>query len=236
MHPISHFEAEEDELILIHIFASAFQAFMFPFEEMEIFADFDNAIPPRKRKAIMRFYKNCIRRHLYVFGRQKCYISKNPAFSAKIHSLYDTFPDAKVVCMVRSPFEAVPSAVSWMSYNFRSFHVTENQYETERILGWIGHWYTYPVEALKAYPEDSRAIEVYDDLVGDPKSLVLKLYGRFGFYATPDFTAMLDEASNRARTYKSRHQYTLGEMGLTPERVAAQFEATLNEFGFAREG
>jgi len=236
MHHISHFEAEEDEMILIHIFASAFQTFMFPFEEMRIFTDFDDAVPPAKRKAIMRFYKNCIRRHLYVFGRDKYYVSKNPAFSAKIKSIYETFPDARVVCMVRSPFEAVPSAVSWMSHNFRSFHDTENTYETERIIGWISHWYTYPVRALKAYPASTWAIETYDDLVFDPKNLVLNIYQRFGFTVSADFEAALDNAARQAGTYQSRHIYTLENMGLTTERVAEQFDATFKEFGFVRDG
>jgi hypothetical protein len=236
MHHISHFEAEEDEMILIHIFASAFQTFMFPFDEMGAFADFDNAVSARRRKAIMRFYKNCIRRHLYVFGRDKFYVSKNPAFSAKIKSIYETFPDARVVCMVRSPFEAVPSAVSWMSHNLRSFHDTANTYETERILDWISHWYTYPIRVLKAYPASAWAIETYDDLVSDPKNLVLNLYRRFGFSVSADFEATLDDAARRAGTYQSRHAYALEDMGLTPERVADQFDATFNEFGFVREG
>lgn len=118
--------------------------------------------------------------------------------------------------MVRSPFEAVPSAVSWMSHNFRSFHDTENTYETERIIGWISHWYTYPVRVLKEYSVSACAIETYDDLVSDPKNLVLKIYHRFGFTVSPDFEAALDNAASRAGTYKSRHAYTLESMGLTP--------------------
>ncbi len=55
MHRISHFEAEEDELILLHIFSSAFLFFMFPFDEMKRFTHFDTDVPARRRRAIMRF-------------------------------------------------------------------------------------------------------------------------------------------------------------------------------------
>jgi len=235
MHPISHFEAEEDEIILIHIFSSAFQSFLFPFEEMRRFAHFDTALTRSEKQGIMRFYKNCIRRHLYVFGPEKYYVSKNPAFSSKIDSLYETFPDAKIICMVRNPLEAVPSAISWMTHNFQQFHDMKDRYETERILGWISHWYTYPVARLKNYPESVRVIAPYEELAADPKGLVTKIYGHFGFEIPPVFAPVLDEAQQRAAGYQSAHQYTLERMGLTRERIFSKFNKTFDEFGFSRK-
>jgi len=57
MHKISHFEAEEDEIILIHVFSSLFLTFMFPFDEMNQFSRFDTDVSPERRKKIMKFYK-----------------------------------------------------------------------------------------------------------------------------------------------------------------------------------
>lgn len=75
MHKISHFEAEEDEIILIHIFSSLFLTFMFPFDEMNRFSRFDTGVSPERRKKIMGFYKKCVQRHLYVFGPNKHFLS-----------------------------------------------------------------------------------------------------------------------------------------------------------------
>lgn len=234
MHPISHFDAEEDEIILIHIFASAFQSFMFPFEDMKRFAHFDTELTPGEKSRIMRFYKNCIRRHLYVFGRNKYFVSKNPAFSSKIHSLYETFPDAKIICMVRTPFEAVPSAISWMSHNFKQFHDMNAQYQTERILNWISHFYTYPVTQLKKYPENVRAIATYEELTGNPKALVKGIYSRFGFDVPASFEPVLDQEQQRAAAYKSFHEYDLDRIGLSRERILSRFNKVFDEFGFSR--
>lgn len=234
MHHISHFEPEEDEIALIHIFASAFQMFMFPFDETLKYTHFDTALPERYRAKVMTFYKDLIRRHLHVFGPTKRYVSKNPAFSCKINSLYAAFPDAKIICMVRTPFEAVPSAVSWMSYNVNTFHISENRYHTERIIDGIAHWYKYPVEQLMKYPESSQSIETYDKLVSQPKAVVEGFYKRFGFSVSDAFQKKLENADQNAKSYKSRHLYSLEDMGLSRERILTRFSDTFDRFGFER--
>ena len=234
IHHISHFEPEEDEIVLIHIFVSAFQMFMFPFDEMLTFTHFDTALSESYRTKVMAFYKDLIRRHLYVFGPTKRYVSKNPAFSCKIKSLYAAFPDAKIVCMVRTPFEAVPSAVSWMSYNLNTFHVSDSPYHVELIIGGIGHWYRYPLEQLANYSESSQAIEIYDNLVHQPKKIVEGFYNRFGFSLSNGFQAILEEADQKAKNYKSSHSYSFEKMGLSREQILSLFSDTFDRFGFDR--
>ncbi|QVL47675.1 MAG: sulfotransferase [Thiocapsa sp.] len=235
MHHISLFEPEEDEISLLHIFASAFQIQMFPFEEMLRFTHFDTAFSETYRSKVMSFYKNLIRRHLYVFGPDKYYLSKNPAFSCKIHSLYAAFPDAKIVCAVRTPFDAVPSAISWMSHNSATFHKTESRFETETIIDAIGHWYTYPLEALEAYPKATYEIMLYDDLVAHPSQVVTDLYAKFQIEIREDFENHLEVAERRAKAYRSEHHYQLAEMGLSREWILERFSDTFERFGFSRQ-
>jgi hypothetical protein len=174
-HKIGFFEAEEDEIILSHIFASAFLNFIFPFEEMERFSDFDRVLTREERKRVMTFYKECVQRHLYVFGKDKHFSSKNPAFSAKIQSIFETFPGAKIVCMVRTPLEAVPSALNWMTFCINSFNSAVEKEAAIRIRESIAHWYTYPLEKLKEYPNENWAIESYQNLVRNPVGTMLEL-------------------------------------------------------------
>ena len=82
MHKIGHFEYEEDDPILLNLFASAFQALVLPFEEdVRPLVFFDEQMPTEDKKKIMAFYRKCVQRHLYVFGREKIFLSKNPVFS-----------------------------------------------------------------------------------------------------------------------------------------------------------
>lgn len=232
MHRLSLFEAEEDEIILIHIFSSAFLKYMFPFEEMDRFAHFDTGVPEKQREAVMRFYKKCVQRHLYVFGADKRFLCKNPASSSKINSIYDTFPNAKVACMVRSPFEAVPSAISWISYGFVQFNDIDPSLGPGMIMDLISHWYTYPLEELDRRPENEQMIDVYDNLTGDPDAFVSGLYERFGYDMSGDYKALLEEQTRNAKKYKSKHSYSLEQYGLTREGVAAKFKPVFDRFGF----
>ena len=77
---------------------------------------------------IFQFYKECIQKHLYYKqfvlrdqgiinqgARNWRYLSKNPAFTLRIHTLYQIFPDCRVVCMVREPSHSIPSMVSYIT-------------------------------------------------------------------------------------------------------------------------
>lgn len=232
MHKISHFEAEEDEIMLIHIFSSLFLTFMFPFDEMNRFSRFDTDVPLKRRKKIMNFYKKCVQRHLYVFGQDRHFLSKNPASSSKINSIYETFPDAAIICPVRHPFEALPSAISWVSYGFNQFNTADQAVVTQKILSLISHFYTYPLEQLDRQPENRRIIETYDNLVKDPGAFVKRIYHRLGFTVSDDYQAYLDRETVKARTYKSKHGYSLDQYGLTAEQVVRDFKPVFDRFGF----
>lgn len=231
-HKIGFFEAEEDEIILSHIFASAFLSFVFPFEEMERFSDFDRVLTREERKRVMRFYKECVQRHLYVFGKDKHFSSKNPAFSAKIQSIFENFPDAKIVCTVRTPLEAVPSALSWMTFCINLFNSGVERDASDRIREAIAHFYTYPLEKLREYPNENWAIESYLNIVGNPVQTVKKLYKHFGFELSDEYLEVLQEEAGKAKKYESKHEYSLEEFGLTEAKVVSDYEAIFKEFGF----
>lgn len=232
MHKISHFEAEEDEIILIHVFSSLFLTFMFPFDEMNHFSRFDTDVSPERRKKIMNFYKKCVQRHLYVFGPEKHFLSKNPASSSKINSIYDTFPDASIICTVRQPFEALPSAISWVSYGFCQFNTADQSVVTEKILNLISHFYTYPIEQLDKRPESCRVIETYDNLVSDPGAFVKDIYDRFDFTITPEYQQYLDGETEKSKKYQSKHSYSLDQYGLNAGQVVSDFKPIFDRFGF----
>lgn len=61
IHPISMFEPEEDENILLHSWNTFFSSMLFPFlDEMPPYQFFDDAIPAEERRRIMGFYRTLI--------------------------------------------------------------------------------------------------------------------------------------------------------------------------------
>jgi hypothetical protein len=109
---ISGHHPEEDDVLLIYIFSCIDLTWFSPFpEELGWLSHFDQVATLEDRKRIMTLHKNCIKRQAYFKGNKKHFLLKNPAASSKIDSLYEFFPDCKIIYMVRNPLEVVPSII-----------------------------------------------------------------------------------------------------------------------------
>jgi len=237
IHRVSLFQPEEDEWLLVHFFSSVFLLWPFPFpEELWHLVRFDLDTPPADKQRIMTFYKSCVKRHLYVHGADKRFLSKSPTFSAKIDAINEHFPDARVVCCVRNPYDAVPSLMSLMSAIWDVFD-NDRQGDTLRdmLLEVADHWYRHPLDRLPHWPEGRYAFVTYDALTGDPRQTVADLYGRLGLEIGAAFDECLRAEREKARTYKSKHTYSLEQYALTPEGVVEDFADVFEHFGFSTD-
>ena len=237
IHKVTLFEPEEDDIVLFPIFASMFLFFLFPFpEELWHLARFDTETPLDDRHRIMSFYHACVQRHLYVHGADKRFLSKNPAMSPKINSIDAYFPDSKVICNVRNPYQALPSLMSFLTFNFDRFDNDRRGDEfRDLILDMAAHWYRYPAERLQEWPENRATFLTYDRLSADPKQSVMEIYERFGIPMTPEFESYLTEEQEKAKTYKSKHTYALADFNLTPEKVLEDFRDVFERYGFEQD-
>ena len=236
-HPASLFEAEEDGMILLHIFSSATDFFALPFaEELWPYFMFDQELAAAQKARIMGFYKRCVQNHLYVFGPDKIFLSKNPMFSTMVQSLDEAFPDAKFVYMVRTPFETVPSTVSLFSYYFNTaMSPLEPHPYLDVQLEMLACYYTYPLMKFEALPASRHQIISYTTLVEKPEQTVIELYDRFGITVSPAYGQALRKEQEKERRYKSSNIYSLEQFGLTPEAIVKRYESIFDRFGFDRK-
>mgnify|MGYP005836514831 CR=1 FL=1 len=236
-HKNSFFAAEEDEFVLVHIFSSLFLITMFPFADLfRPFVYFDQQLDSKQKATIMAFYKRCVQNHLYVFGRDKHFLSKNPFFSGMIWSLNEIFPDAKFICLVRTPLEVVPSAISLWTTSLHFFLSPPDPlplFDAQREI--ISHYYRYPLEQLAAMPPERQHVINYHELVTHPVQTVSAIYTRLGFTITPAFMAMLQHEEEKARAYKSRHEYSLEQFGFSCKDILTAYEDIFKRFGFDRQ-
>ena len=170
IHPISFFQPEEDENILFHIWDSYWVSFLFPFmDELPNYQHFDEALSLKHKRRIMAFYKSMLQRHLYATGK-KYYVAKAPAFSAKIETLSEFFPEARIIYLARNPLDMLPSTVSWINYARRVFTQPEEKYlYLDEIVDFTQHWYRYPLKYLDSHPSPRNLILKYDDLIQRPE-------------------------------------------------------------------
>jgi hypothetical protein len=233
IHRISFFQPEEDENILLHIWDSFWVSFLFPFmDEMPNYQHFDEAFPPERKRLIMSFYKPMLRRHMYATGK-KYFVAKNPAFSPKIETLLEFFPDARIIYLARNPLDMLPSTVSWINYARRVFTEPNEKYlYLDEIVDFTQHWYRYPLRYLDAHPSPRHLILNYDDLIQRPEQVIRSFYEQFGYPDKPGLDRIVDAAVKETLSFKTDHIYSYEEMGFTRQQIVEIYADIFERFGF----
>ena len=233
IHPISFFQPEEDENIHLHIWDGFFVTFLFPFmDEFPNYLHFDEALLPEHKRRIMSFYKSMIQRHMYATGK-KYYVAKNPAFSAKIETVAEFFPEARIIYLARNPLDMLPSTVSWINYARRQFtDPKETWLYRDEIVDMTQHWYSHPLNYLDAHPSPRNLILNYDDLIQRPEAVLRAFYEQFGYPDKPGLEIIVDEAVKETLSFNSDHIYSYEEMGFTREQIVELYPEIFERFGF----
>lgn len=233
IHPISFFRPEEDENIHLHIWDGFFVTFLFPFmDEFPNYQHFDEALSLEHKGRIMAFYKSMLQRHMYATGK-KFYVAKAPAFSAKIETLIEFFPDARIIYLARNPLDMLPSTVSWINYARRQFTDPEKGYlYLDEIVDFTQHWYRHPLQYLDSHPSPRYLILNYDDLVQRPERVIRGFYEQFGYPDKPGLENIIDQAVKETLSFSSDHVYSYQEMGFTREQIIKLYADVFERFDF----
>ena len=233
IHHMSLTTPEEDDFILTDSCASGWWIYLFPYMGQLDFYYIDQH-PPRRRQRLMRFYKDCIRRQLYLNGPEKMHLSKNPTFSGRIETLIETFPDARFVVPFRNPYDTIPSLLKMLevSWSGRGWSTERMQQSLRTVAHQSFHTYTYPLEALGRHPGVKHAIVDYAELVREPKRVVEEVYRQLGFPVTPAFTAALEREQQRAKKHESTFTYTLEEFGLQRDEIYTALSDLFERYGW----
>ncbi len=235
MHPTGLFHEEEDEMLLLHIFASAYLIFLFPYiDELRPLLTFDRQMGSRRRRQVMAFYHGCLQRQAFIRGGHKQLLSKNPLFCEKIESLYQYFPDCRIIYLVRTPLEVIPSMISegFATMQFVDKHAKPPVAIQQRIYNAARENYTYPLAKLDSKSIDTYGIVTFTELTQAPRATVEGLYRRFGYRPSPAFQQVLARAEKKSRTYTSRHRYALEDFAFSRDQIEKDFRDTFSRFGF----
>lgn len=233
MHPMSLFAPEEDDFVLTLSCASGWWIVLMPYMGELDFYHVDRR-PARDRRRLMGFYRECIRRQLYLNGENRVHLSKNPTFCGRVESLIETFPDARFVVAVRNPNETIPSLLKLLesSWKMRGWDAEQIARSLRALADQSFHAYRHPLEVLDRHPEVPRAIVDYRNLVSEPKKTIERVYEELGLPVSPAMAAVLDAAQERARTHRSEHRYSLEEFGLRADEIRAELSDLFDRFGW----
>lgn len=236
MHKMRFDQPEEDDGFFVYSFVTEaiFLLFLHVDELWE--AGFPDALPPEDRRKLMRYYKSCLQRQLYANGPGKTLLSKATQSSGAVESLLEAFPDAKFVTIVRHPYKSVASHVSvfypvWQAHSPELAKDSPVSKSYARLaVRWFQHLFEF---RNKVNPAQYYCID-YRDLTRDPKAALEKLYAHFGWTMSDTYRARLTAATQGQREFKSKHDYTLEEFGLTKEWIQDELGPLLDHYALPR--
>lgn len=234
MHRTGFFSPEEDDFLLTCSIASGGWIALFPYMGEFDFYHLDRWSPAKRRK-LMTFYKECVRRQLVLNGRE-IHLSKNPTFCGRIESLIEVFPDARFVVLLRNPYETIPSLLKLLQtgWALRGHDPRLIDDSLKRLADQSYHSYRHPLEVLARHPETPSCVVDYRALVADPGQTMRAVYAALDLELTPRQAAHVE--ASRGKGHETLHRYSLEEFGLDPAMIHHELAELFEQYGWDTEG
>ncbi|EHB53345.1 hypothetical protein MycrhDRAFT_3808 [Mycolicibacterium rhodesiae JS60] len=234
MHRTGFFAAEEDDFLLTWSLGSGFWIVLFPYLGQLDFYHVDRW-NQRKRRRMMTFYKECVRRQLALNGGGT-HLSKNPTFCGRVEALIETFPDAKFIVPMRNPYETIPSLLKMLQTSW-ALQGRDDRLILESLAILADQSfdsYRHPLDVLARHPEIRSCVVDYRDLIGQPAATMTRVYEELDLDMPPAVAAAI--TASRGQGHETTHRYSLEEFGLDPEAIHLRLAPLFDQFGWAADG
>ncbi|HZQ46008.1 MAG TPA: sulfotransferase [Verrucomicrobiae bacterium] len=236
LHKMRLNQPEEDDALFLYAFQSEAIFMLFPFVRELWEAGFPDALPAGERRKLMRYYRSCLQRHLYANGPAKTLLSKATQSSGTVESLLEEFPDARFITIIRHPYRSVASHVSlfvpvWQAH---SPDIGKDGPVAKAYAGLAVAWYKHLFAFRRRVPPRQYYCIDYRDLVRNPRKTIESVYTHFGWQMTETCRDRLDAATQRQREFKSKHEYTLEDFGLSKEWIQQELGEVMDAYGLER--
>jgi hypothetical protein len=231
MHRTGLMTYEQDSQLFYHTWSSYNIFAIFPFPELaRRYIYYDQDVPRDERLRQFGYYKEALHRHQFLRPGQQ-YLSKNPDFSPAVETLLEVFPNAKIINLVRPPEQMIPSSINLWAHNWRAYGTPEEEFpQVEVIMEHAYHWYSYPHQKLSGLPPDRYQVVFFEDLVGDPKAEVCRIYNEFGLELSNEYLQVLEDVTVESRNYTGQGNYSVSRMGIDLESIVEEFAPAIEEY------
>jgi hypothetical protein len=242
-HEVSLGSIEEEELLFMHMGNTQFVTLLTPLG----FSDWDfgelvygDEQPEPVRKETLRFFRKCLQRQIRYRGKAQV-IAKLNYSGMRLRSLLEEFPDAKLIYVVRSPYETIPSHLSLHRQMFDRKWGLEN-IPADRLQRYFKRRYRYDV-AFYRYVEDliekgtfdasQLMVLSYNTLTEDHDEAVRAVVEFAGLELNDQLWTKIREQSRTQTHYRREHRnLPLEDFGLSREVVAHDLRFVFNKYGF----
>ena len=229
--------AEEDEQLFMFTLLSPVMTLLFPYyQELEESLWVDR-LPEPTRDRLMKYYLDCLQRHLYATGSEKTLLIKNTTSTGRLRSTIAALPQLRIIHMVRHPYECIPSLLSMYAASWNTF-VRKKDVRSQANLQLAQLYASYYRERMQIFREFShnypnQFLEIsYQDLVNSPLSAIERIYQQFDLTLDELTYARFQQATDSAKNYKSQHSYSLEKFSIDREMLYEQMPDVFEYYGF----
>lgn len=234
MHNMSLWNSEEDCFALQAAFVSQQWSLDIPMMDVVDFFHVDQ-MPPKRRRWL-HHYRELVKRQLLLNGGDKTHLSKNPVMSGWVDSLLETFPDARIVVMLRDPAECIPSCLKLVELTWKGKGWKPEDYNRSLdVLTDISfeHFHN-PHRVLAAHPNTPQVMVDYRCLTAEPGETVHEVYRALGMDLSAEFDSWLRAQAEREKKHHSKFEYSLGEFRLGSQRIESELQDFYSRYEWPR--
>lgn len=226
---------EEDQFVMKASFVTQQWALDLPLmDEIDLFHI--EALSAKRKQRWMQFYKACVKRQLLFNGGDKTHLSKNPLMCGWVNAIIETFPDARIVVMVRDPMQCIPSTLRLVEINWKGKKWRKEQYDgAQKALTQIAFdSFKLPVQVLAQRPETPHYFVDYRDLVSSPKQTVQSIYSALEISMSEDYADYLTGQEEKEKKHSSHYRYNIDDYAVTPAEIEAELEDFYQQYQWPR--
>lgn len=244
-HEITLDSMEEEEALFYQIYNTQLLALTTPLGFAD--RDFKNLVfsdrqPLYVRRKTTRFLKQCFQRQMYYLNKSQV-VAKMNYSGMRIKSLLEAFPDAKIIYIVRSPYETIASHLSLHRNMFDHRWGLEN-IPKNRLQRYYKRRYEYNVIFYRYFDEfiekgqcepDQLMTLTYDLLKNDLEKAVDTVVEFTGIELSDDLRSLIQQEVNMQRSYRPKHHnLELEKFGLSKAKIAKDLSFIFDKYGFQK--
>ena len=226
---------EEDQFVMKAAFVTQQWALDLPLmDKIDIF-HIEKLTGKRKRRW-MGFYKECVKRQLLFNGGTKTHLSKNPLMSGWVNAILETFPDARIVVMVRDPIQCIPSTLRLVEISWKGKKWRKDQYDSaQQALTQISFdSFKLPAQVLAQRPDTPHYFVDYRELVSSPKQTVESIYSALDISMSGEYKDFLTRQEEKEKKHSSHYRYNIDDYAVTPAEIEAELDDFYQQYHWPR--
>lgn len=196
---------------------------------------------PAVQQHAMKFLRGCLKRQSYSTGKPRA-VTKMNYSAMRTKALLKEFPDGKIVYIVRSPLETIPSHLTLHRNMFNHLWgiqripqpLLRRYYERRYRHNLTFYRYMEDLITSGEIPADRLLVVPYDDLRNRLEETMDRVIEFAELECSDELRRQIREQSQSQSSYVRPHKNSdLSEFGLTEERIVSDFGFIFDKYGFS---